>query len=108
MNCLMIATAVRNRFSISFVLQFSARTQMNLGGCPCSTLRPMSLRSKLIWVAAGYAAVLGASTLLVALRYLQYRWHPDDANQYSGMWAGGAEREKVFKSRVSFGVGHPR
>lgn len=50
---------------------------------------PISVRAKLIGVAAGYVAVLAASTLLVAWRYLQYRWHPDDANQYSGMWAGG-------------------
>jgi len=41
------------------------------------------------WVAAGYAAVLAVSTLLVAGRYLQYRLHPEDANQYSGMWSGG-------------------
>jgi len=32
---------------------------------------------------------MAASTFLVVWRYLQYRWHPDDANQYSGMWAGG-------------------
>lgn len=50
---------------------------------------PISLRAKLGWVAAGYAAVLGASTFLVVWRCLQYRWHPEDANQYSGMWAGG-------------------
>ena len=50
---------------------------------------PISLRAKLVWVSAGYAAVLSISTFLVVWRYLQYRWHPDDANQYSGMWAGG-------------------
>ena len=50
---------------------------------------PVSLRAKLIWVAAGYAAVVTASGLLVAMRYMQYRLHPDDANQYGGMWAGG-------------------
>ena len=38
---------------------------------------------------AGYAAVVAASAFLIAMRYLQYRSHPDDANQYSGMWAGG-------------------
>ena len=47
------------------------------------------LRAKLSWVAAGYAAVLAASTFLIVWRYLQYVWHPEDANQYSGMWAGG-------------------
>ena len=30
-----------------------------------------------------------ASAFLVAWRYMQYRWHPADANQYGGMWAGG-------------------
>lgn len=50
---------------------------------------PVSVRTKLTWVAVGYGAVLAASTCLVVWRYLQYRWHPDDANQYSGMWAGG-------------------
>jgi len=49
----------------------------------------VSLRAKLSWVAAGYAAVLAASTFLIVWRYLQYVWHPEDANQYSGMWAGG-------------------
>jgi hypothetical protein len=50
---------------------------------------PISLRVKLTSVAAGYAAVLAISTFLVVWRYLQYRWHPDDANLSSGMWAGG-------------------
>ncbi len=50
---------------------------------------PVSLRAKLTWVAAGYAAVLIASGFLIFWRYLQYQWHPDDANQSSGMWAGG-------------------
>lgn len=40
-------------------------------------------------VAAGYAAVLAVSTLLVVERYVQYVRHLEDANQYSGMWAGG-------------------
>lgn len=52
-------------------------------------MEPVSLRAKLSWVAAGYAAALAVSTFLVAARYLQYRLHPDDANQYGGMWAGG-------------------
>ena len=52
-------------------------------------METLSLRAKLSWVAAGYAAVMAASTSLVAWRYLQYRWHPADANQYGGMWAGG-------------------
>ncbi len=50
---------------------------------------PVSLRAKVSWVTAGYAAVVAVSTLLVVWRYLQYRWHPEDANQYGGMWAGG-------------------
>lgn len=48
-----------------------------------------SLRAKIGWVMASYAAVLAVSTFLVIARYLQYVHHPDDANQYSGMWAGG-------------------
>jgi hypothetical protein len=52
-------------------------------------MKALSLRARLGWVAAGYAAVLAASTFLVVARYLQYVRHPEDANQYSGMWAGG-------------------
>jgi hypothetical protein len=52
-------------------------------------METFSLRAKLSWVAAGYAAVVAASVFLVAWRYLQYRWHPADANQYGAMWAGG-------------------
>ena len=59
-------------------------------------MEALSLRARLGWVAAGYAAVLAFSTFLVAWRYLQYRWHPQDANQYSGMWAGGDMVLAVF------------
>jgi len=52
-------------------------------------MEPVSLRAKLSWVAVGYTVVLAVSTVLVMWRYFQYRWHPEDANQYSGMWAGG-------------------
>jgi hypothetical protein len=48
-----------------------------------------SLKARLGLVWAGYGLVLAASVFLVAWRYLQYKRHPDDANQYSGMWAGG-------------------
>jgi len=34
-------------------------------------------------------AVLVVSVFLVVSRYLQYRWHAEDANLYGGMWAGG-------------------
>lgn len=47
------------------------------------------MRAKLTLVAAGYAGVVSLSVFLIAWRSLQYRMHPDDANQYSGMWAGG-------------------
>lgn len=43
----------------------------------------------MLLVVAAYAAAAGASVLLVAWRILQYKMHPEDANQYSGMWAGG-------------------
>ena len=49
----------------------------------------VSLRAKLGWVAAAYGVVLVVSVFLVVWRYLQYRWHAQDANLYSGMWAGG-------------------
>lgn len=52
-------------------------------------MKALTLRAQLQLVAAGYAAVVVASVLLVAMRYLQYRLHPEDADQYSGMWAGG-------------------
>lgn len=45
--------------------------------------------AKLRWVTAAYGVVLAVSALLVGWRYLQYRWHADDANLYGGMWAGG-------------------
>jgi hypothetical protein len=52
-------------------------------------MEALSLRAKLSWVAAGYAAVVAVSIFLVIARYLQYALHPQDANQYGGMWAGG-------------------
>jgi hypothetical protein len=59
-------------------------------------MKALSLRAQLGWVVAGYAAVLAASTFLVVERYLQYALHPADANQYSGMWAGGDMMVGVF------------
>jgi hypothetical protein len=59
-------------------------------------MKALSLRAQLGWVVAGYAAVLAASTFLVVERYLQYALHPADANQYSGMWAGGDMIVGVF------------
>lgn len=52
-------------------------------------MKALSQRTQLRLVWAGYAAVVVAAALLVAMRALQYRLHPEDANQYSGMWAGG-------------------
>jgi|SRR5215831_17054163 len=49
----------------------------------------VSFRAKLSLVAAAYGVVLVVSVFLVVWRYLQYRWHAQDANLYSGMWAGG-------------------
>src|SRR5258707_15448050 len=59
-------------------------------------MKALSLRAQLGWVAAAYAAVLAVSTFLVVERYLQYVRHPEDANQYSGMWAGGDMIVGVF------------
>lgn len=52
-------------------------------------MKALTLRAQLQLVATGYATVAVVSALLVAIRYTQYRLHPDDANQYGGMWAGG-------------------
>jgi hypothetical protein len=46
-------------------------------------------RVQLRLVAASYAAVLAIAVLLIVARYLQYFRHPEDANAYAGMWAGG-------------------
>ena len=53
-------------------------------------------RIQLGLVALGYALVLGISTLLIVMRYLQYATHPADAAQYAGMWAGGDMMLGVF------------
>jgi asparagine N-glycosylation enzyme membrane subunit Stt3 len=50
---------------------------------------PLTQRSKLRLVGAAYAVVVALSVMLVLLRYLQYKLHPDDADAYGGMWAGG-------------------
>jgi len=50
---------------------------------------PISPRAGLRWLSAAYGVVLVVSVLLVVWRYLQYRWHAEDANLYGGMWAGG-------------------
>lgn len=52
-------------------------------------MKALSQRAQLGLVWAGYGAVVAGSVFLVAWRYLQYRMHPQDADQYSGMWAGG-------------------
>ena len=56
-----------------------------MSNAPISVFPPAKLR----WVQAAYGLVLAVSVFLVVSRYLQYRWHADDANLYSGMWAGG-------------------
>ncbi len=58
----------------------------------------VSLWAKLRWVAAAYGVVLAVSVFLVAWRYLQYRWHAQDADLYGGMWAGGDMILGVFIS----------
>jgi len=57
---------------------------------------PSVLRKRLIWVGGGYAAVVAISAGLIVMRYLQYKMHPDDAAQYSGMWAGGDLMLELF------------
>lgn len=52
-------------------------------------MEPGVLRTRLYWIAGGYAAVVAFSAALIVMRYVQYAMHPADAAQYSGMWAGG-------------------
>ena len=52
-------------------------------------MKMIPLRAQLILVAAGYAAVLSASALLVFVRYLNYVNHPEDVTASSGMYAFG-------------------
>ena len=49
----------------------------------------LSQSTKLRLIAAAYAGVASFSALLIFWRVLQYKLHPDDAEQYGGMWAGG-------------------
>jgi hypothetical protein len=52
-------------------------------------MKPISLRTQLILVAAGYAAVLAAAAALVFGRYMLYVTHPQDAAAAGGMYAAG-------------------
>jgi len=47
-------------------------------------------------VALGYAAIVGFSALLIVWRIWQYKTHAADADQYSGMWAGGDLMLELF------------
>ena len=55
-----------------------------------------ALRNRLYWVGGGYAAVVALSVGLIFMRYMQYVMHPADADQYSGMWAGGDLMLELF------------
>jgi hypothetical protein len=46
-------------------------------------------RVQLRLVAAAYAVVVAIAVFLIGARCLQYALHPEDANAYAGMWAGG-------------------
>ncbi|MGA9527674.1 MAG: hypothetical protein WBS24_06130 [Terriglobales bacterium] len=59
-------------------------------------MKPISYRVQLRLVAASYAAVLTIAVGLIAVRYLQYVWHPDDVAAYGGMWAGGDMMLELF------------
>lgn len=52
-------------------------------------MKPISLRTQLILVAAGYAAVLATAAAMVFGRYLLYVTHPQDAAAAGGMYAAG-------------------
>jgi len=76
-------------------------------------MKPIPYRVQLRLVAAGYAAVLAIAVALIVARYLQYVLHPQDADAYAGMWAGGDMMLELFICfllmihRVS-GVRHPK
>lgn len=53
-------------------------------------------RTRLLWIAGAYAAVVGMSAALIFQRYMAYVQHPDDVAAYSGMWAGGDLLLEVF------------
>jgi len=57
---------------------------------------PLTQRTKLRLIAAAYAGVVAFSGLLIFWRIVQYKLHPDDADQYGGMWAGGDLMLAVF------------
>jgi hypothetical protein len=59
-------------------------------------MQPSPSRLGLILVAAGYAAVVAFSALLIFWRYLQYLRNPQDAASAGGMWAGGDLMLEVF------------
>jgi hypothetical protein len=47
-------------------------------------------------IAFGYMFVLGISTILIVVRYLQYVEHPADVAAYGGMYAGGDLMLELF------------
>src|SRR5579859_4796802 len=53
-------------------------------------------RLQLRLVAAGYAAVVGVSALLIFARYLQYVSNPQDVAAAGGMYAGGDLLLEIF------------
>ena len=59
-------------------------------------MKPIPYRVQLRLVAAGYAAVLAIAVALIVARYLQYVLHPQDADAYAGMWAGGDMMLELF------------
>ena len=59
-------------------------------------MKALSLRVQLILVAAAYAAVLAIAAVLIAVRYLQYVEHPQDAAAAGGMYAAGDMFLEIF------------
>lgn len=53
-------------------------------------------RSRLLYIAGAYAAVVAVSAALILARYIAYALHPDDVAAYGGMWAGGDLVLEVF------------
>jgi hypothetical protein len=59
-------------------------------------VKPISTKTKLALVGAGYAAVLAYAAYESHLRYLEELNHPEDVIAYSGMYAGGDLILEVF------------
>lgn len=59
-------------------------------------MKSIPLRAQLGIIAVVYAAVLGVSTILIFMRYMQYVRHPEDVAAGGGMYAAGDTMLAMF------------